>query len=250
MSEKKLSVTNKMLLSIVVGSSALLSFLFVYLDHLLEEAHNPGVLFNSAKENYLYSVLIFISLTVVTFSLGLIVWLFFRKRRKKILFFLASNVLGLVFLTSINVIELYRIWHYKKYQANIDYNESLTRRTGTYLDSCIMMVQNEILKKGFSLNDFRILNYEYEVALATVPRDTTNRYYSFNIFYFIDDTKKMRAAAYLVNFKGKIKEVYDVDQKNANAKKQIESLRKNIEDLKIILEKHPDPFDKTIDAAK
>ena len=249
MAEKSINMRNRVILSVVIGGSILFSFLFGFLTHLSEKAHNPGVTFNSVKENYYFSLLILAIVLIIAFFLGFITWLLLRrnKRPEKIFYFIVFNLIGLVLLIIIDIVEFYKTWHYDKYQANIDHNELLARRNGGYLDTCITMVEGEIKKKGLSMNDFRILSYEYDDALATTPRDTTGRFYLFSVLYSTNRVeKKVRAASYLINFEGRIKEIYDVDTKNKMAEKQIKSLRQDIDKLKNVLEKHPDSANEDI----
>jgi hypothetical protein len=234
---------NKVILSIVVGGSVLLSLLLGFLTDLFEKAHNPGVEFASVKENYFVSSLILVVILITAFILGFIAWVIFRhKKPEKLFYFIIFNVLGGLFLSMIDLSQGYKIWHYNKYQLNVDYNESFTTRTGVYLDTCMLMVQNEIRKKGLSLNDFRILGYDYDRALATIPKDTSNRFYLLDVWYSINSSaeKRVRAASYLVNFHEKIREVYDIDAYDKKAEKQIRSLKEDLKNLRIMLEKFPD----------
>jgi|GEM_PF-2135462 len=249
--EKTKQGSRKIILFFIVGCSALFSFLFGFLSHLFEKAHSPGVVFKSVTENYFFSSLILATILVGAFSLGFLAWICFKRKRSKIFYFTIFNVAGLILFVGIDAIQYYRIWHYDKYQANIDYNEFLAQKNGGYLDTCMVMVQSQIIRRGLSMNDFRVLSYEYENAFATLPRDTTNRYYLFSILYSTNDTKiRVRAASYLINFNGRIKEIYDVDAKDQKAAGQIKSLKENIKDLKDILEKNPNSFDKNIEEIK
>jgi hypothetical protein len=244
---------NRKILSIIIGGSVLLSVLLGFLSDRFQKALNPGVEYASVKENYIYSLLILAIIFIVSFLLGFIAWIVFRhKKPEKLFYFIVFNILGILLLFVADVALCYKFWHYNKYQANIDYNESIANRTGVYLDTCMQMVENEIKKKGLSMNDFRILSYDYERALATIPKDTSNRFYSINIFYSINSSaeERVRAASYLVNFKEKIKEIYDVDISDKKAEKQRESLRKNLGNLRDLLEKRPDSSDKSFDELK
>ena len=238
------------LIAIILGT-LLLSFSLVFLRHRFEEAQSSGVQFIFSKQDYLFG-LIFSTflLTIPAFILGFISWFLFKKKQSdKVFHFIVFNFIGLTLLLLANSNEIYKIWHYNKYQANINYNESLTKRNGGFLDTCMIMVQNDIKRHGVLPNDYRILSYSYDKELTTIPRDTTNKYYSFDIVYSKNnsDGKTVRAASYFINFNQKLKRVYDVDTKNEKAKKQIESLKGNLEDLKNVLEKFPDSTDHELD---
>jgi hypothetical protein len=244
---KRKAEHHKAILSIVVGGSVLLSFLLGFLIIRSEKAHNLGVEFAAVKETYYFSLLILAVILTTAFFLGFIAWVVFkRKKPEKLFYFIVFNTLGMLLLLAADTSLCYKIWHYNKYQLNIDYNESMASRTGVYLDTCMLLVQNEIRKKGLSLNDFRILSYDYERALATIPKDTSNRFYLFDIIYSTNNRaeKTVRAAGYLVNFHEKIKTIYDVEVNNKKAEKQIKSLREDLKNLRNQLEKLPDSSDK------
>lgn len=240
-----------LILTAIIFGSGLLSFLLVFLRHRFEAAQSPGVEFIFSKDDYLlaFFFLIFL-LTIAAFILGFISWLLFKRKQSDILFhFIIFNLAGLTLLLFANSNEIYKTWHYNKYQANIDYNKSLTRRTGGYLDTCMIMVQNDIKGRGILQNDYRILSYSYDEALATIPKDTTNKYYSFDVIYSQNNSNltTVRAASYFINFNHNFKRVYDVDAHDKKAKKQIEALKQNFKNLKYVLETFPDSTDKHFD---
>lgn len=224
------------LIAIILGT-LLLSILLVFLRHRFEDAQSSGVEFVFSKEDYVFALVSSTLLLIISaFILGFISWLFFKKRQPdKVFHFVIFNLIGLTLLLFANSNEIYKTWHYNKYQANIDYNESLTKRNGGFLDTCMIMVQNDIKRHGVLPNDYRILSYSYDQALTTIPRDTTNKYYLFDIIYSKNDSnaKTVWAASYLINFNHKFKRIYDVDTKDEKAKKQIEALKENLKDLKM-----------------
>jgi len=238
------------LIAIILGT-VLLSFSLVFLRHRFEEAQSSGVEFIFSKEDYIFGLIFStLFLTIPAFILGFISWVLFKKKQSdKVFHFVIFNLIGLTLLLLVTSNEIYKIWHYNKYQANIDYNESLTKRNGGFLDTCMIIVQNDIKRQGVLPNDYRILSYSYDQALTTVPRDTTNKYYSFDIIYSknISSIKTVRAASYFINFNHQFKRVYDVDTKDEKAKKQIERLKKNFKDLKNVLDKFPDSTDQEFD---
>jgi hypothetical protein len=238
------------LIAIILGT-LLLSFSLVFLRHRFEEAQSAGVAFIFSKEDYIFRLIFSILLlTIPAFILGFISWLLFEKKQSDKLFhFVIFNLMGLTLLLLANTNEIYKIWHYNKYQANIDYNESLTKRNGGFLDTCMIMAQNDIKRHGVLPNDYRILSYSYDQELTTIPRDTTNKYYSFDIIYSKNssNTKTVRTASYFINFNHKLKRVYDVDTKDEKAKKQIERVKGNFKDLKNVLENLPDSTDNQFD---
>jgi len=238
------------LIAIIFGT-LLLSFWLVFLRHRFEEAQSPGVEFIFSKHDYVFGLITStFYLIVPAFILGIISWLLFKGRQPdKVIHFVIFNLIGLMLLLFANSNEIYKIWHYNKYQANIDHNESLLKRNGGFLDTCMLIVQNDIKRHGVLANDYRILSYSYDEALATIPRDTTNKYYSFSIVYskVNADIKTVRTAGYFINFNHKFKRVYDVDAKNEKAKKQIEALKQDFNDLKNVLEKFPDSSDNRFD---
>jgi hypothetical protein len=221
------------LLTVIFGN-LLLCYLFAYLRHQL---------YGSDIETYLSIFLLAVVIIILpAFLLGLIAWSIYKRLQPNIaLYFVMFNLIGFLFLGFLNLNQAYKTWHYNKYQANIDYNESLSKQGG-YLDTCMTLVQHDISRKAVSLNDFRILSFSYELALSTVPRDTTNKYYSFEVFYSLikNNETTVRAASYLINFNKKIIRIYDIDTKNEKAKRQMESLRKNFKNLKGVLEKASD----------
>jgi hypothetical protein len=238
------------LIAIMFGT-LILSISLVFLRHRFEEAQSSDVEFVFSKEDYLFGLISStLFLTIPAFILGFISWLLFKKKQSdKVFHFVAFNLFSLILLLLANSHEIYKIWHYNKYQANIDHNESLTKRNGGFLDTCMLMVQNDIKRNGVLPNDYRILSYSYDPELTTIPRDTTNKYYSFDIIYSKNksDTKTVRAASYFINFSHKFKRIYDVDTKDEKAKKQIERLKENFKNLKNVVEKFPDSTDHGLD---
>ncbi len=225
-----------LILTAIILVTFLLSFSLVFLRHKFEEAQNSRIDFIFSKEDYLFGLLVStLFLTIPAFIFGFLSWLVFKKKQSdKVFHFVIFNLIGLTILLLANTNEIYKIWHYNKYQANIDYNESL-KSTGGYLDTCITIVQDDIKNEGVLPNDYRILSYGYEQALTTIPRDTTNKYFWFDIIYLknYSGIKTVRAASYLINFNHQFKRVYDVDAKDEKAKKQIERLKENFKALKI-----------------
>lgn len=142
--------------------------------------------------------------------------------------------------------------HKDSYQDNMDYNTTLTKDIGGYVDSCMTMVLKDMQSQGLSAGDFRILSYGYEDALNTIPKDTTGKFYSFDIIYTTSNSDKhnVMAAAYLINFSGKINRVYNVDVNDPKAKKQMEALKENFTALKRMLEEIPDSADQQIEKLK
>jgi hypothetical protein len=239
-----------LILTTIILGSVLLSFSLVLLRHRFEAAQSPGVEFIFSKDDYLLAFFFLTFLLIAAFILGFISWLLFKRKQPHIIFhFIIFNLVGLTLLLFANSNEIYKTWHYNKYQANIDYNKSLTRRTGGYLDTCMIMVQNDIKRRGILQNDYRILSYSYDEALATIPKDTTNKYYSFDIIYSQNNSNPttVRAASYFINFNHNFKRIYDVDAHDKKAKKQIEALKQNFINLKDVLEKFPDSTDKHFD---
>jgi hypothetical protein len=214
-----------LLLIAAIFGTILLTLLLVLLRNNYFHVISLGITFSFVKEKY-FNGFIFtvILITIPAFILGLISWLFFKKKYPdKILHFAIFNLIGLVLLMLANVNEMYNIWHYNKYQANMDHNSLLTYSNGGFVDTCMIMIQDDIQSQGVLPNDYRILSYSYEPELATVPKDTTNKYYSFDIIYSKNHagTKTIRAACYFINFNQKIKRVYDVDTKDEKATKQM-----------------------------
>lgn len=200
-----------------------------------------------------FTVLLLSIVTVITpFIVGFITWMIFKHiHSSKPFYFIVFNLLVFLLLLFGNLKVIYDNWHYKKYQANIDYNESLTKQGG-YLDTCMMLAQNDIKKSVSSANDFRILSYNYDEALNTVPRDSTNKYYLFEIIYSRNKNgaKTVRAARYLINFNQILLKLYDIDTKDPRAKKQIQSLKKAFQKLQNFAEKFPDSADNNFKTLK
>jgi hypothetical protein len=130
-------------------------------------------------------------------------------------------------------------------KENIEYNTTYTKNIGGYVDTCMGMILKDIQNQGLSLGDFRILSIGYEDALNTIPKDSTGKYYSFEIIYSITNSENLnvRAASYLINFKGMMNKIYDVDANSDDAKEQIESLKKNLAKIKLLQEKIKDTSD-------
>lgn len=145
---------------------------------------------------------------------------------------------GLIFLLIINVNETYKQWRHDRHRANIDYNKSLTKKGG-YFDTCMTMVQKDIESQGISANDYRILSYSYDQTLTTLPKDTSDKFYSFEVIYskIESDIKSKRAASYLISLNGKIEKVYDVDMNNKKAKEQIDLHKKDFEKINKFLKR-------------
>lgn len=228
-----------------------MSFSLVFLTHRLQEEQSLGVKSIFSKEDIVVG-LIYSTLfsTIPAFILGFISWLLFKKNQSdKVFHFVIFNLIGLTVLLLANSNQIFKIWHYNKYQANIDYNEWLTKRNGGFLDTCMIMVQNDIKRHGVLPNDYRILSYSYDRELTTIPRDTTNKYYAFEIIYSKNnsDAKTVRAASYFINFNRQFKRVYDIDTKDEKAKKQIEKLKENFKDLKNVLDQFSDSTDHQLD---
>ncbi|MFT3702632.1 MAG: hypothetical protein QM802_09690 [Agriterribacter sp.] len=234
------------LITIIVGIF-LLSLLLIYLRNRFD-----GFGF-VIRYDILAIVVLALLFITSSFIAGFFSWLFFQKKQPyKLFHFIIFNLLSLIVLLVWNTNEIYKIWHYDKYQANIDYNESLTKHNGNFIDTCMIMVQNDIKKQGVQPNDYRILVYSYDQALATNPRDTTNKYYSFDVTYSrkIDGKNTVRLASYFVNFHQVFKRVYDVDSKDKKAKEQIEALKQDFMAIKKALEKFPDSTDDYFDKLK
>ncbi len=237
----------------IIFLTIFLSFVLVFCRHKFVEAQSSGVEFIFSKEDYLFE-LIKASLFIISACfIGYIAWRLLRKwQNDKILFLIILNLVGTIYFGYKVLNQVYKTWHYNKFQANIDYNESLTKRNGNYLDSCILMVQQDIQKTGLTANDYRVSYYEYDNELTTVPRDTSNKFYSFDIFYYItkEDLKKLRAASYLIHFDGRMKKLYDLDTNDEKAKKQIEALKRNLKKLKNVLQEFPDSTSNQFDELK
>ncbi len=141
---------------------------------------------------------------------------------------------------------LYQKWHYDRYQSNIDYNQSL-RKQGGYLDTCMNIAQRAILRHVSDPNDFRILSYSYDLALSTIPRDTTQRFYDFTVVYSKRTGSELatRVAKYLINFKQDFQILYDVDIKDNRAKEVVTEHRKDLNKLKTLLQNVKDSGNKS-----
>ena len=219
----------------IICLTIVFSIVSVFYGHKFEEAQSPGVTFTFSKEDYLFGLIQALLFIGLSFILGYISWkLLYKWNPNKIFIFIILNLVGTTYFGYKVLNQIYQTWHYNKFQANIDYNNSLTKRNGNFLDSCMFLVQQDIRQTGLSQNDYRISYFEYDNELSTIPRDTSNKFYSYNLFYYLtsNDNKQMRAASYLVNFNGKIKKLYDLDTKDKKAKKQIENLKQNLKKLK------------------
>jgi vacuolar-type H+-ATPase subunit I/STV1 len=140
----------------------------------------------------------------------------------------------------------------KEFQENIEANTSITKDIGWYIDTCMSMVLEDIQSHGLAPGDFRILSFSSEDALNTIPRDTSGKFYFFEVIYAVtkDAERETRAASYLVNFDKKIIRVYDVNTKDKKAEKQIEGLKENLIRLKEALEKMPDSIGSELETIK
>lgn len=223
-------------------------FLFAFTSILLyQKVQSPNSEFIASTEVYVASfrdsLIYFI---MPAFILGIFCWLILKKKKRKIIsYFIFFNVIGLILMLAINLREYYKIWHYNKYEVNVKYNESLSHRHGTYIDTCLFIVVTDIEKRMISKNDFRISSFIYSQKLNTIPRDTSNRYYLFKVFYteYKNGAKDLRAAKYFFHFNGDFIKLYDVDVDSQMAKLLIDSLETNYEKRNNILYKISDSSD-------
>lgn len=136
-------------------------------------------------------------------------------------------IVGLAFILSYLLIRIYILnpgeEDYKKTQSNQEHNISLIQNNGGFLGVCIRLAINDIEKEGAKPNDFRIISYHYDQELVTIPHDTSDRFYSFKVFYTRQDSVKlaMRVAAYKINFKEQFKRIYDVLAIDEKAREQL-----------------------------
>jgi hypothetical protein len=153
-------------------------------------------------------------------------------------FLIAGNSVGLALIMILNLIMLYKHWHYEHYQANVDYNESL-RKQGGYLDTCMTFAQKSILRQVSNPNDFRILTYCYDLALTTIPRDTTNRFYDFVVIYsrYQGSDKTIRVAKFLVNTRHDFRQIFDLDIRDDRVKSVVDNYRDDFIRLRENLDK-------------
>ena len=140
----------------------------------------------------------------------------------------------------------------KEFQENEESNKSDARYYGGFMDTCMNLILKDIQSSGLKLGDFRILTRTYEDALATIPEDTSHKFYSYKIIYAITKKgeKETRAAAYLINMHKEFKKVYDVNIANESAKQQLEDLEEIFHKIKEGLEKMPDSTEKEIKSLK
>jgi hypothetical protein len=194
------------------------------------------------KDSFPLNLTISIGLIFAASLLGLICWIAFSRRKSvTVNYLIAGNCAGLAFILSLNLIVLYKHWHYEHYQSNIDYNESLTKQGG-YLDTCMIFAQKAIRRHVSNPNDFKILSYSYDLELTTIPRDTTNRFYELVVIYSKKDgsDKTVRVAKYLINFRQDFKIVFDADIREKRAKPVVDDYRKDFLKLKTNLDKFKD----------
>ena len=134
--------------------------------------------------------------------------------------FIFFNILFSTLLVSFNVHSFIKNYLYNKYKANIDFNKYYTKQGG-FLDTCFMMVEADLLEKGIKPNDYKIQGISWDMALSTMPMDTSDKFYNFELT-FIDYSKKeaiMKNAKYLINFKKEIKELSSNDSTKNNQEK-------------------------------
>jgi hypothetical protein len=138
----------------------------------------------------------------------------------------------------------------KDFEENQYYNQHIAKNySGVYLDTCLNMIFNDIQQsRNIQLGDFRILTHQYETPLATIPRDTSDKYFSISVIYRVmkPGYEESRAAAYLINMKNNLKKVYDVNTEDEKATAQLERLKGNLLKLKEGLKKMPDSIDKEL----
>jgi hypothetical protein len=237
-------------LTFVIMGIVILSQTHVFLQHKFEEVQSPSVEFIFSKEDYFFS---FLKAAIVyifpAFALGYLSWLTFGKKPlKKVIYFTAFSLVGLVLLGYSNAQQLYAIWHYHNHQANMNYNKRFTKRHGNFLDTCMLLVQKDIESQGVLPKDFRVLSYSYDETLNTVPKDTANNYYAFDVVYFVEKSgkKEVRAAKYFINPNGEIQQIYNVDAKNEKAKAQVDSLKEDFKKLKRALQVSSDSSSKQL----
>jgi hypothetical protein len=140
----------------------------------------------------------------------------------------------------------------KKGQDDFEQNKYNNQRlakdySGFYLDTCLTMIFDDIQQsRNIQLGDFRILTHQYETPLATIPRDTSNNYFSISVIYKImkQGNEESRAAVYLINMKKNLKKIYDVNTEDEKAKGQLEQIKADLLKLKEGLKKMPDSLDK------
>lgn len=216
------------LLLVVIGS--LLSSVFVVtLERKVIEVGNPEVSYYYSNEEYFFSFLIVLIWVIIpSFIIGIVFWGIFRNRQPDKLFYVIfCNVTAISIFLFLNLrtINNIRITSAKR-ELNREHNEYLTKSHGGYLDTCMMLVQQDIIQQGTLPNKFRITFYRYDEELTTIPRDTTNKYYNFQLTYAKVDGQghtTMRAAKYSINFNHNINRIYDVDISDEKAKPQREA---------------------------
>lgn len=175
-------------------------------------------------------------LVVVPTLLGFCFWLVFsRNREKKIRHLIVFQFIAVSVVFGLNLNEGYREWHYNRFEANMDHNKRFTNRGG-YVDTCMILIQDDLARRGLSLNDYRILKYSYDLSLNTIPKDTS-RFYQVEVMYSINskDSFDVRSASYFVNFDRQLKLVYDVSSNQLEEMKLSDSNSINSNRSRIML---------------
>lgn len=206
-----------------------LTLIEVYLDHEFIKAQNFGH-FIGFSENYFYSsVTTILRFIIPSILLGIIVSVLSKQRKRRLLFigifiFAASGYL--LFVCTQLFIKTER---FNKYESNEAFNKSLIKRHSGYLATCLTLIVQDIQNQGSKPNDFRVRQIGFEEAITTIPQDTAEKSYIFEVVYMMhktgDDTR--RHAFYKINFQGQLFRIFDFGANDKSAKVKIDSLMKD-----------------------
>ena len=205
-----------------------LTLIQVYLDHEFINAQNFGHFIGSSKDYFYESIRTILRFIVPSILLGIIVSVLFKQRKKRFLFigifiFAASGYL--LFLCT----QLFlKTKSFEKYESNEAFNKSLIKSHSGYLATCLNLIMQDIQNQGNKPNDFRVRQIGFEEAITTIPQDTVEKSYIFDVVYMkhrAGDVTR-RHAFYKINFRGQLFRVFDFGANDKTAKVKIDSLMK------------------------
>ncbi|RZK01451.1 MAG: hypothetical protein EOO46_20270 [Flavobacterium sp.] len=206
-----------------------LTLIQVYLDHEFINAQNFGHFIGSSQDYFYASIRTILRFIAPSILLGIIVSVLFKLRKKRFLFigifiFTASGYL-LFLCTQIFL----KTKSFEKYESNEAYNKSLINSHSGYLATCLNLIIQDIQNQGNKPNDFRVRQIGFEEAMTTIPQDTVEKSYVFDVVYMKLKTGEVtqRHAFYKINFQRQLFRIFDFGANDKTAKVKIDSLMKH-----------------------
>ncbi|RZJ99840.1 MAG: hypothetical protein EOO46_21800, partial [Flavobacterium sp.] len=137
-------------------------------------------------DDYLMAFFAFLIVLSIALLLGWITWLIFRKGGLSIVkSLLIFNSFALVFWSIMSVPALSGNYR-EKMHRNAEQNQRMIFRNGGYLDTCMIMVHNDIASSHqVASNSFVLLWSKYDDKLSEIPKDTVDGRFPLKVIYGI-----------------------------------------------------------------